>query len=113
MLDRLGFVKLHEAGTRHRMDGIPGRIGDQVKMKPDQRHGALAPGGARSTLWTEWRQADETFGLIAARDSCPRTGHADPAVINRTTTIIPMPGQSGEAGSPSLLFRYYPHQGVF
>jgi hypothetical protein len=95
------------------MDRIPGRIGYEVKMKPGQRHGALAATRGRSTLWIKCRQTDETAGLIAARDACPRTGHADPAVINHTTTIIPNPRQPGEAGAPSLLFRYYPHQGVF
>jgi hypothetical protein len=113
MLDRLSFVKLNKAGTCYRVDGVPGRIGYQVKMKPGQRHGALAAGRARSTLWTKWRQTGETLGLIAARDSCPGTEHADPAVINRSTTIIPIPRQPGEAGSPFQLFRYYPHQGVF
>jgi hypothetical protein len=113
MLDRLSFIKLDEAGARYRMDRIPGRIGNQVKMKPGQRHGVLTASWTRSTLGMKWRQAGETPGLIAARDTCPRTGHNDQAVINRTTTIIPIPGQPGEAGAPSLLFRYYPHQRVF
>jgi len=38
MLDRLGLVELDEAGTRHRMDCVTGRIRDEMEMKPRQHH---------------------------------------------------------------------------
>jgi hypothetical protein len=41
MLDRLGVIKLDEAGAGNRMDRIASRIGNQVKMKPSQRHPSL------------------------------------------------------------------------
>jgi hypothetical protein len=34
MLDGLDILELHEAGSRHRLYGLPGRIGDEVEVKP-------------------------------------------------------------------------------
>ena len=50
MLDRLRLVELHEAGARHRMHGVAGRIGDEMQMKPGQRHRALLPAGPRTRM---------------------------------------------------------------
>ena len=108
MLDRLGFIELNEAGARNRVDRIPGRIGNQMKMKPVQRHKSLAPSGACSTLWTDRRQAGANHGIFPARDSCPRCGHLDSAVINRISTFIPVPSRSGEAGPYFLFSQFYP-----
>jgi len=83
MLDCLGFIELNKAGAGDGMDGIAGRIGNEVKMKPGQRHGALAPGTTGSTLWIDRPQQDEIHRLGAAADSCPRSESVDPVVINR------------------------------
>src|SRR5205823_11865293 len=45
MLDRLRIVELHEAGARHRMHCLAGRIRDEVKVKAAQH------GTTHRTLW--------------------------------------------------------------
>jgi hypothetical protein len=45
MLDRLRIVELHEAGARHRMHCLAGRIRDEVKVKAAQH------GKTHRTLW--------------------------------------------------------------
>jgi hypothetical protein len=43
MLDRLSVLELYETGSGHRMNGLSGRIGDEVEVKPghNQQTGAI------------------------------------------------------------------------
>src|SRR6201999_1295901 len=61
MLDRLCALELHQTGARHRMDGVAGRIGDEVEMKAS--HGIT-----RRSLW----KSDK-------RRFCPRSAAFRPA----------------------------------
>src|SRR5713101_4379120 len=90
VLDRLGFIKLNKAGAGNRMDRIAGRIGNQVKMKPRQRHPSLTSSSARSTLWINRRNAGTT-----------------PA-FSLPMILIPIPDRSGDTAPASLFSRFYP-----
>src|SRR5690348_16889075 len=60
MLNRLRFVELNKTRARHRVNGIAGRIGNEVEMKPGQCHGVFPSRRIASTLWTDARRSGKT-----------------------------------------------------
>ena len=82
-------------------------------MKPGQRHWITATSKARLPLWIDCRYSDQTADIFPEHDTALRFDHINPKIINRTTIIIPIPGQPGVSGSSLRLSRGYLQSGVF
>jgi hypothetical protein len=89
MLDGLGLIELNKTRTRHRMDRISGRIGDEVQMKPRQSQNATAANKPRASLWVNRRKPSKSSRLIPGLRSLPRIRRIDAAIINRKRLSSP------------------------
>jgi hypothetical protein len=87
MLYRTRIVKLHKAGSGYRMNGLSGRVGDEVEVKSGHADQPTAGGNITTAMWT-------ASGSSTAKPSNRRSVIGRPRVASSLNNMLNRTGDT-------------------